>query len=133
MPLVDRTLSPAAPTGQYAIVVNWNPQDPNFDLKTRSVQKGEFGKHVGSWTLAYQAALAAIEKLEDPMYRKILRRCLTPVPLQFLTAGVATKPCGEGDFAGAAYGWQFLGNTTDKFDVEVFEVDEVFRGTHDTR
>jgi len=92
MPLINRTFGPPLPTGQYALVVNWDPQDPSFTLKDKSMKNGEHGKYVSSWKQAYADAVLAILAIEEPLHRKALLRGLTPVPLHLLNASVVATP-----------------------------------------
>jgi len=134
MPLIDRTFGPPTHGGKYALVVNWDPQDPSFDLNDKSIKDGEHGKFFHSWTSAYNAAVAVIEKVEKHAHRKALLRGLTPIPLLFLSIQIEEweiEFIGTG--IGATYGWQFLHGNTGGLDVEVNERTDTYIGIHNNR
>lgn len=134
IPLLNRTFGPAVPTGRYALVINWDPKDPSFNLKDKSIKEGEFGKFLDSWTQAYATAMAVIQKIDQLYHKRALIRGLTPIPLQLLNVSVQEweTEC-NGTAIAAAYSWEFLGNTSGKFNVVVDEQLNLFEGIHDSR
>jgi len=82
--LIDRTFGPPVPTGRYALVVNWVPQDENFTLKDKSLDTGEHGKFVDSRKQTYEATIAAIETIPTRSFERsfvaVSRRSRSPPP-----------------------------------------------------
>ena len=126
-------MGPPYPTGEYDLVINWDPQDASFDPTGEPLKEGERSKRCHSWKEAYNSALVAVETIVDPVVQKVLRRGLTPIPLMFLRACAVVTPCGEADLVTAKYSWLFLSNRTGASDVIVDEVESVFQGIHDNR